>query len=199
MVIFFTFSRSAWLGLFIGLLVIFVVFKKKLICAAPLVFLLLLNDKIKTRLTVIFTGTYWFSSSLDGRLWAINNGLYLFEKYPLFGTGPGTYGGKLALNYASPIYLEGIQNGYVPLYFTDNQWLQLLIQSGFFCTVIFVLFILAMFYYLLVRYNKTKNVLNLGILGAFVSFLVAGVFGNVLEFGAIAVPMGIILGAAFDE
>jgi hypothetical protein len=56
-----------------------------------------------------------------------------------------------------------------------------------------------MFCYLLVRYNKTKNVLSLGILGAFVSFLVAGVFGNVLEFGAIAVPMGIILGASFDE
>lgn len=195
----FTFSRSAWMGLAAGLVFIIAIRNWKLAFLAPLGALALLIPQVRDRLSVVFTPAYWFDSSLDGRLWAINNGFHIWSKYPLLGSGPGTYGGKLALSYASPVYLQGIQGGYVALYFTDNQWLQLLVQMGIVGIVFFALFVMNMLLELVTKYNKDKRWLSLSVAGAFVAFIVAGFFGNVLEFGAIAVPMGIMLGVATSE
>lgn len=198
-VLIFTFSRSAWMGLVAGAIFILLVKNWKWALLSPLALVTLIFPQIRERLLVVFTPGYWMDSSLDGRLWAINNGFHIWAKYPLFGSGPGTYGGRLALNYASPIYLQGIQGGYVALYFTDNQWLQLLVQTGLFGIVLFALFAVNMLVELVIKYNKEKSWLSLGVAGAFVAFLVAGFFGNVLEFGAIAVPMGIMLGVANSD
>jgi len=195
----FTFSRSAWLGFAIGFLVILLVKNWKLVILLPLVLVGLLSSQIRTRIYTVFTPTYWFDSALDGRLWSLNNGFNLLSKYPLLGTGPGTYGGQLAVHGASPVYLQGIQNGYVALYFTDNQWLQILVQTGLVGFLLFTLFAVNIFAELIVKYNKTKIWTYLGITGALVAFSVTAIFGNVLEFGAIAIPMGIILGAAQSE
>jgi putative inorganic carbon (HCO3(-)) transporter len=195
----FTFSRSAWLGLMAGFLIMLAIKNWKLVLLSPIALLALFSSQVRTRILTVFTTSYWFDSSLDGRLWSLNNGLNLLSKYPFFGTGPGTYGGQLALNYSSPVYLQGIQNGYVALYFTDNQWLQLLVQTGIFGIIFFVLFCVQMFYHLFSKYNKHGDMIALGILGAFIVFLVTGLFGNVLEFGAISVLMGILLGISFNE
>jgi putative inorganic carbon (hco3(-)) transporter len=193
----FTFSRSAWLGLVVGILVILVIKNWKLVLLSPLALLALFSAQVRTRVGTVFTTAYWFDSSLDGRLWSLNNGMSLLSKYPFFGTGPGTYGGQLALNYSSPVYLQGIQGGYVPLYFTDNEWLQLLVQTGIIGIILFILFVVEMFYSLVSKYNEYRDMLTLSILGAFVVFLITGFFGNVLEFGAISVFMGILLGISF--
>jgi len=195
----FTFSRSAWLGLAAGVLVILIIKNWKLVLLSPVALLTLFSSQVRTRILTVFTPSYWFDSSLDGRLWSVNNGLNLLSKYPLFGTGPGTYGGQLALNYASPVYLQGIQNGYVALYFTDNQWLQLIVQTGIIGIIFFILFCVQMFYRLVSKYNGHRDMVTLGILGGFVAFLTAGFFGNVLEFGAISVFMGILLGISLNE
>jgi len=195
----FTFSRSAWMGLAAGLVFVLFIRNWKLVIWAPLATLVIFIPQIRDRLAVVFTSSYWLDSSLDGRLWALNNGFHIWAKHPLLGSGPGTYGGKLALNYASPVYLEGIQQGYVALYFTDNQWLQLLVQTGIVGLLLFALFAVNMLVELITKYNSGKRYLSLGVAGAFVAFLVTGFFGNVLEFGAIAVPMGIMLGVATSE
>ena len=195
----FTFSRSAWLGLVAGILVVLVIKNWKLVLLLPLALFALFSSQVRTRIFTIFTPNYWFDSSLDGRLWSINNGFNILSKYPIFGTGPGTYGGQLAINYSSPVYLQGIQNGYVPLYFTDNQWLQLLVQTGIIGIILFILFCVQMFYQLVSKYNKHGDMITLGILGGFVAFLITGFFGNVLEFGAISVFMGILLGISLNE
>ena len=194
----FTFSRSAWIGLVVGIALVLVIRNYKLVIFSPLALFALLFSQVRTRLFTVLTPSYWFDSSLDGRLWSLNNGFHIWAKYPLFGTGPGTYGGKLALNASSPVYLQGIQNGYVALYFTDNQWLQLLVQTGLVGVVIFALFVAEMFYHLVSQYNEHRDALTLGIMGAFVAFIITGFFGNVLEFGAIAVPMGVFLGISFQ-
>ena len=195
----FTFSRSAWLGLAAGILVVLVIKNWELVLLSPIALLALFSSQVRTRILTVFTPSYWFDSSLDGRLWSLNNGVNLLSKYPLFGTGPGTYGGQLAMNYASPVYLQGIQNGYVALYFTDNQWLQLIVQTGIIGIILFVLFVVEMFCHLISQYNKKQDVIILAILGSFVAFMVTGFFGNVLEFGAISVFMGILLGISFNE
>ena len=198
-VLVFTFSRSAWLGLSVAVLVILVIRNSRLVLLTPLAAIALFIPQVWTRVSVVFTSGYWLDSSLDGRLWALNNGFHIWAKHPVFGTGPGTYGGKLALSASSPVYLESIQRGYVALYFTDNQWLQLLVQMGLAGVILFVLFVVNVFVELLRRYNKSGSWTTLGILGAFVAFLATGFFGNVLEFGAIAVPVGIMLGVGLSE
>lgn len=195
----FTFSRSAWLGLVVGIAVVLLIKNYKLVIFSPLALLVLLFSQVRTRVLAIFALGYWLDSSLDGRLWSLNNGIHIWAKYPVFGSGPGTYGGKFALNYSSPVYLQGIQNGYVALYFTDNQWLQLLVQTGILGLLLFALFTVNVFVELINKYTENKSWTILGVAGAFIAFLISGFFGNVLEFGAIAVPMGILIGVANSE
>ena len=195
----FSFSRSAWLGLTLGLIVCLVIYNYKYVVYLPLLALGLLIPQVRNRLFLSISQNYIFDSTLDGRIWALQNGLYIFQKHPLLGTGPGSYGGKLALNYASPTYLEGVQSGYTALYFTDNQYLQILVQSGIIGFLSFVGFIVASFSSLVRKYLVKKDIMTLATVGTFTCFLVSGLFANVLEFGAIAIPMGLIIGMELGE
>ena len=195
----FTFSRSAWLGLLVALFVSIVVYNYKYLLYFPLILLGLLIPKVRNRIEVSLSVNYLWDSSLDGRVWAMINGLYIFKKYPFLGTGPGTYGGNLAAGYASPVYLEGIQNGYTALYYTDNQYLEIIIQGGLLGIFSFVGFVISALVSLINQYKTKKDVMVLASLSIFICFLTSGLFANVLEFGAIAVPMAIILGIELGE
>ena len=194
-----SFSRTAWLGCLLGIVVIVVLYNYKLIIYVPLTLLVLLIPKIKNRFLASFTNNYSVASSLDGRKWAITNGFYIFKQHLLLGSGPGSYGGKLAANYASPVYLEGIQKGYTALYYTDNQFLEILVQGGILGFLSFCGFVVAAFVNLMRQYFDKNDLFALFTAGAFICFLFSGLFANVLEYGAIAVPMGLILGASFNE
>jgi len=195
----FSFSRSAWLGLAFGMITFLVIYNYKYVIYLPLLALGLLIPQVRNRLFLSASQAYIFDSTLDGRIWALQNGFYIFQKHPLLGTGPGSYGGKLALNYASPTYLEGVQSGYTALYFTDNQYLQILVQSGILGFLSFIGFIVALFSSLVRKYIVKKDIMTLAAVGVFNCFLVSGLFANVLEFGAIAIPMGLILGREMGE
>lgn len=195
----FSFSRTAWLGFGIGIGVMLIFINWHYIFLGFLAPPLLFVSQIRTRIISVFSINYAIDSSLDGRLWAIKNGLYIFQKRPIFGTGPGTYGGQIAANYSSPIYHMGLQNGYVALYFTDNQWLEILVQTGILGVLSFLGFIISTIWALIDNFLKEKNLLILSSLAILVCFLVCGFAANVLEFGAIAVPVGLILGSALNE
>ncbi len=195
----FSFSRSAWLGLILGIGVMAVVVNWRYLFITGLGVFTLLVPQVRLRIYSLLSESYWLDASLDGRLWSLNNGLHIFSKHPLLGTGPGTYGGKLALSSSSPVYLEGIQRGYVALYYTDNQWLQLLVQTGIVGLLIFAIFIAEVFKSLINSYNENKQYLTLGAIGSLVAFVVTGFMGNVLEFGAVSVLVGIIIGLTSYE
>ncbi|MDD5693094.1 MAG: O-antigen ligase family protein [Patescibacteria group bacterium] len=195
----FTFSRSAWLGLVMALAIGIVIYNYKYLIFSPLILLGLIIPQVRNRIEISLSGNYLMDSSLDGRIWALINGLYIFKRYPFIGAGPGSYGGKLAANYASPIYLQGIQNGYTALYFTDNQYLEILVQGGIIGFLSFCGFIISVITSLIQTYRRNKDILVLTGLAVFVCFLTGGLFANVLEFGAIAVPMAIILGMSLSE
>ncbi len=195
----FTFSRSAWLGLAAGILLIMLAYKPKLAFFSPALLLLLLIPQIKNRITAAFSGQYLTDSSLDGRIWSYINGVHIFKQYPFLGSGPGSYGGQLAAENASPVYLQSIQNGYTALYFTDNQYLEILVQTGVLGAITFLGFIICVFAALIDKFRGKRDILMLCVMGSFVCFLVSGLFANVLEFGAVAVPMGIILGSVVSE
>jgi O-antigen ligase len=193
-VLFGTFSRSAWLGFILGFSLLLIVKNFKFIYFTPLMLLALISGKVRTRLFVLFKPEYLLDASLDGRLWSLDNGLYIFSKYPILGTGAGTYGGQLALQYTSPIYLEGIQNGYTALYFTDNQFLEILVQSGLIGFSAFCLFLIAALVELFHSFSKNKDIIKLGAIASILVFVVSGQFANVLEFGAVAIPVALIAG-----
>lgn len=189
-------SRAAWLGFLVAAIVMIMLNNVKLLYLGLLMPLALFSSVIRQRVIVLFNPSFLFDSSLDGRIWSLMNGLYLAKKYP-FGTGLGSYGGELALKSASPVYLQGIQNGYTALYFADNQYVELLVQGGFFGLILFIGFLVSVICALLKK--AKENGLALAALGAFITFAVSGMFANVLEFSAIAVPLGLIIGSNLND
>lgn len=195
-----TFSREAWLAFLGGALVIsFFVFKKMfwgLLLAAPVLGGVI--PQIRERFMTIFNPNYIFDSYLDGRIWAAINANFLFKQKPFLGWGPGSYGGQTALTNSSPVYLEGIQNGYTALYFTDNQYLEILVQTGFLGTMAFGMFLISFLAQRAVRITK-NNYMALSGPGVFVAFLVGGMFANVLEFGAVSALTAVVMGATSEK
>jgi len=189
-----TYSRSAWIGLSAGLAVALLVKNWKLIFVTPIGLSALLIPSVKQRLFVSLSREYLVDAALDGRIWSVNNAVEIFKTSPILGTGPGSYGGQTAVYYNSPVYLAGMQNGYVALPYTDNQWLEILVQTGIFGTVFIGGFFISHFVNNLRQYIKSKSYLSLGVIAAIVAIFVNGLFGNIWEFGAIAVLSGAYLG-----
>jgi O-antigen ligase len=197
--LFATYSRTAWLGFAIATAICLVVMNYKYIFVAPLALLVLLFGSIRNRIFALLNPQYLVDASLDGRLWAVTNGGYLWSRAPIFGYGPGSYGGQIAQTNASPIYLLGMQNGYTPLYFTDNQWLELLIQGGIFALVAIFAFFTSAVWEIAAIFKVNKNRAILGSLAVLIILGFSGIFANVLEFGAVALPAGLIIGGALNE
>lgn len=189
-----TFSRSAWLAMFGGFLVIIIGLCRRWLKFMPLAVLVLLVPSIRQRLLVVLSFEYRLDSSLDGRHWSFNTAMEVFKKSPLLGTGPGSYGGQTALYHNSPVYLQGLQNGYTPLFYTDNQWVQVLVQTGLFGILALIGFFVAVAVNNIRRYIQKRNYYSLGAVAILVAIIIFGSFANVLEFGAIIWPAGVGLG-----
>ena len=195
-----SFSRTAWVSLAVSALFFFLSYKRKYLFAFPImIFVVLPFRQFRERIGTVFTQNYLVDSVLDGRIWSLINGWHLFKNHWFLGTGPGTYGGQIALTNASPIDLQGIQNGYTALYFTDNQWLQILVQLGIIGFTIFIFFVIAALVSMLKSFNKKRDIMFLGAATVLVAFIIAGAFANVVEFSVLAVPVGLIVGASINE
>lgn len=189
-----TFSRSAWFGLLIGVLLALLIKNWKVILLAPFSLLVLLIPSVRQRVFVAASQDYLVDAAIDGRVWSFNTAMEVSRSAPVFGTGPGSYGGQTAIYYNSPVYLRGLQNGYVALPYTDNQWLQIFIQTG----VVGFVFVIGFFVSHIVnnfkQYQKTKSYLSLGVIAATVAVIINGLMANIWEFGAISVLAGSYLG-----
>ncbi len=193
----FSFSRTALIATAVSLLVLLLAYRPKWLLYSPAGLLIFLIPSVRNRLLAAFSPSYLADQVLDGRTWSIINGLHIFFQKPLFGTGPGSYGGQLASGYSSPVYNMGIQLGYVALYYTDNQYVELLVQTGL---IGLCLFLAAFVSYIWLIFSKKETGLYwLAGLGVCITFLVCALFANVLEFGAIAIPTGLIMGSALSE
>lgn len=193
-VIIFTFSRSAWVGLLIGVFVALLIKNWKLIFLAPLSLLGLLIPSVRQRVFVATSQDYLVDAAIDGRVWSFNSAMEVFRSSPVFGTGPGSYGGETAIYYNSPIYLRGLQNGYVALPYTDNQWLQVLVQTGLIGSVFIIGFFISHIVNNLRQYRKSKKYLSLGVIAATIAVIINGFMANIWEFGAISILAGSYLG-----
>ncbi|RYG71925.1 O-antigen ligase family protein [Lentibacillus lipolyticus] len=99
-----------------------------------------------------------FSSSFDeeqferslntGRIFFVKVGLDIWTDYPAIGTGFGTFGDSAALVYSSPIYDDyGLKDIYDYMgtdFYSDNQYIQIIVQTGTIGTILFAIFMLNM-------------------------------------------------------
>lgn len=189
--LYFTGSRTAWISLVLGIFAYLLIKNYRLLLFFPLVFLALVSERVRERFFLIFSPEYYQDSLVDGRLWSINNSFYIWQKN-IFGTGPGTYGGRFAREHSSAVYLEGMQRGYPALFTTDNQYLSILVQGG----ILGILFFVGYFVSILVKLFSNKSFLGISVL---FSFLVMMLLSNALEFGAVAVLVGVVLGQELAE
>lgn len=152
----YTFSRGAWLGLGVAMLVVGLVLERRALLLVLVLGLLafgaanvvprdLLLDPADRVTTDIGGGTFGRFDSLEGadlRILFIENAAPIIVDHPLLGAGPGRYGGAVAWRLGTPLYDE-YTAGAVPRDRTvDNFWLHLTAESGVLGVLLFLAAIL---------------------------------------------------------
>lgn len=126
-----------------------------------------LLDRIKETTS----GTTAANSKVNGRLYIIKKGLVIFKDYPMIGTGFGTFGSAASKMITPDIYSKyNLSSNF----YSDNEYIKVVVETGIIGTIIFGLFILSLFY----EFFKTKSYYKLFI---FIVFLFIGMFYNVFE------------------
>jgi O-antigen ligase len=98
-----------------------------------------------SRLSETFDEDILDLSKSTGRLFFITKGFEVFADHPIIGTGFGTYGDSATKSYSSPIYEKyGIERDF----YSDNQYIQIIVQTGAIGVLAFAAFIIGMLLYL---------------------------------------------------
>jgi O-antigen ligase len=130
---------------------------------------------LSNRFSEMFSDKTLHQSTEWGRLYVLIKGIEIFTDHPIIGTGLATFGDSATLSYSSPIYQE-YQIG--ERMYTDNQYIQILVQTG----VLGFIAVLAFIFFTCRKILKSGN----GTLAAFticlmLAALLAGLFYNILE------------------
>jgi len=127
--ILFTFSRGAWVGLVVAVIVFALFIDRRLLAvmAAAVAGILVAVPSITNRLTYLFTSDYAEASAIGGRAlrWQLGRDL-LMENSPLLGFGLGRFGGAVAMNNQLLDETETFRYFYM-----DNYYLKTLVEMGY--------------------------------------------------------------------
>lgn len=155
------------------------------------------GSKIGDRIGSMFKQDEITASQNTGRLYFVKVGFEIFRDYPIIGTGFGTFGDSATLIYSSPIYeeynLAGIYHYLGRDFYSDNQYIQVIVQTGIVGTILFTIFLLNLFYRMIKLRKIHREEALLGLLFYFVIVLV-GVVYNVWENQMFAMFFFILLG-----
>ncbi len=138
----FTFSRGAWIGIVVAVVIFALFIDKRLLAllgvavAAVLAFV----PSITNRLTYLFTADYIEASSTGGRAirWVIGQEL-LNEGNPWLGFGLGRFGGAVAMNNQVLDTTEEFSYFYM-----DNYFMKTLVEMGYLGIIFYALLLLAL-------------------------------------------------------
>ena len=135
--ILFTFSRGAWVGLIVAVVLFSLYVDKRLlgIMAAAMAAILVAVPSITSRLTYLFTADYAEASAIGGRAlrWDVGHNL-LMENSPWLGFGLGRFGGAVAMNNQLLDKTEEFSYFYM-----DNYYLKTLVEMGYTGLIFFLL------------------------------------------------------------
>lgn len=122
----FTYTRGAWMGLGLAVLLVAIVFEwRLLIVIAVLGVIGFFLPPIHHRIMDLFSPVYLIKSSQGGRIIRWQTAFDQMASNPLFGVGLGRYGGAVASNHGYSIY-------------SDNYYAKILGESGLAGLVLFL-------------------------------------------------------------
>ncbi len=180
----FTFSRGAWIGFGVAILVYAFLKDKRLLIPVLIVGLLaaVLVPGIANRITYMLSPEYIESSLRGGRLVRWITGLQILKGTPLFGVGLGHFGGAVAMNN-DLYYLVGTEM--VETFYMDNYYLKTAVETGLFGLFAFVM----LMYQIIVNglrtiritTDKVSKELEIGILAGLFGVIVHNFVENVFE------------------
>lgn len=120
----------------------------------------------KERIKETFSSDTLGQSASSGRLWIIERGFDVFKDYPIAGSGFATFGDSASLAYGSPIYTEYEMR---PDIYSDNQYIQIIAQTGILGVLAFAAFLISIFVMLLKKRNEPVAMFTLLLFVAVVS------------------------------
>ncbi|WP_217586460.1 O-antigen ligase family protein [Lentibacillus saliphilus] len=142
------------------------------------------NSTIGDRFGSSFSEENISLSGNTGRLFFVKKGFEILSSHLVIGTGFGTFGDSAALVYSSPIYeeygLKGIYSYIGRDFYSDNQYIQIIVQTGIVGTLLFALFMLNMLWHM--WQTRKENVAFANILMSLWVFVaIVGIVYNVWE------------------
>lgn len=119
--------------------------------------------------------------SQSGRVYYIKKGFEVFRDYPITGAGFGTFGGSATLSYDSPIYekyeirsdIYGGKN-----FYSDNQYIQVIAETGALGVLLFAGFLLTMFW---MYWKERKTMYGCYMFALWFATGIAGMVYNIWE------------------
>lgn len=115
-------------------------------------------------------------SKTTGRLFIVNKGFEIFKDHPVIGSGFATFGDSAAKGNGSPIYDDyGIEFNI----YSDNQYIQIIAQTGALGVILFAIFLLGMLFFLWKKRKDTR--LAVPLLAVLIGIYVVGVLYNIWE------------------
>ncbi len=139
--ILFTFSRGAWVGLIVAIMIFAMYMDRRLLglMGAAMAAVLVAVPSITDRLTYLFTDDYRAASEIGGRAlrWRIGWDL-LHERSPWLGFGLGRFGGAVAMNNKMLDETEEFTYFYM-----DNYYLKTLVEAGYIGLMFFLIALVA--------------------------------------------------------
>jgi len=192
-----TLTRQAWLGFFVGLLVLIISWNKKYLLAIPAVMIGLLfvaPESIKDRMLSITDLSDW---SFQSRIFLWKGGLEIFKDYPITGCGFKCVD-VLHTQYPDP-------SGYIARHRgMHNNIIQLLVDTGILGLATWLSIWVAYFLAIYKKWNKkTINSipkgLGIGSLAAVLGFLAGGMFETNFYDSEVVMLLYFIMGLALAE
>ncbi|GMA66077.1 O-antigen ligase family protein [Alicyclobacillus fastidiosus] len=103
----FTYSRAAWFSLGLSIVIMALLFKRRLLIILGFLFVaLFFIPAIHHRIADLFSPMYWTEVDRGGRVARRRQAFAEVKLNPLFGVGPGHYGGAMATMYHLCMYAD---------------------------------------------------------------------------------------------
>lgn len=124
-------------------------------------------------------------SDINGRIYSIKTGIKIWNEHKLLGSGFGTYGDAASLILGSPIYEK---YNVIKNFYTDNEYIKILTETGILGTLSYILFLLALIYEVLEDGNRYMYAIM-------IVALFTGLFYNMFEVQIFSLFFWFLMGA----
>lgn len=177
MTLLFTFSRAAWLSLGLSVVIMAIVFERRLlIVLAIAIVVAFFVPAIHHRITDLFSPVYWIKSAQAGRIAKWQQAFDVMTSNPLFGAGLGHYGGAVASVYHYSLY-------------SDNYYAKTLGETGIVGLTLFIAMHLALMRDLFRRIRRVsgrRKFVLIGGMTGLLAVLIHNSMENVFEYAPMA-------------